>query len=141
MEEDRISNLPDGVLNHILSFLPTKSAVATVRLSRRWLHLWKHLSVLNFSDDSHEDFFKRFERFRSFALFVNGVLTLLCNPHGIQKMSLNCAYSLNYVNKFREYSVDTWVRAVIGPHLQELNLNLYAVEDDDYEYIREYISL
>jgi len=46
-------------------------------------------------------------------------------------MSLDCAYSLNYVDKFREYSVDTWVRAVIGPHLQELNLNLNSLEDED----------
>ena len=132
MEEDRISNLPDGVLNHILSLLPTNSAVATGRLSRRWRHLWKHLSVLNFSDDSHE-YVERLQakRFKKFALFVYSVLALLRNPRAIQKMTLNCAYSLNYVDKFREYSVDTWVRAVIGPHLQELNLDLNSLEDED----------
>ncbi|PNY12257.1 F-box/FBD/LRR-repeat protein [Trifolium pratense] len=120
-KEDRMTNLPDGVLNHILSFLPTKTTVSTARLSSRWRHLWKDISVLNFSDDSHEYNHQQSERFKSFAVMVNSVIALLHKPREVRKMTLECAHSLSD-DKFREYSVDTWVRAVIGPHLEKLNL-------------------
>ncbi|RHN71098.1 putative F-box domain-containing protein [Medicago truncatula] len=43
-ECDRVSSLPDSIICHILSFLPTKDTVATSILSKRWKPLW--LSVL-----------------------------------------------------------------------------------------------
>ncbi|CAN1770569.1 F-box/FBD/LRR-repeat protein At1g16930 [Linum perenne] len=49
---DRLSNLPDSVLHHILSFLSTKSAVQTTVLSRRWRCVWKHVSVIDIRGDS-----------------------------------------------------------------------------------------
>ncbi|CAO2141077.1 unnamed protein product [Urochloa humidicola] len=36
-----IDYLPDGVLEHILGFLPSQEAVRTSVLARRWRHLWK----------------------------------------------------------------------------------------------------
>ncbi|KAJ1275047.1 hypothetical protein BS78_05G106800 [Paspalum vaginatum] len=36
-----IESLPDGVLEHILGFLPSAEAVRTSLLARRWRHLWK----------------------------------------------------------------------------------------------------
>ncbi|XP_057429993.1 F-box protein At4g09920-like isoform X2 [Lotus japonicus] len=47
---DRISKLPDEVLCHILSFLPTEEAVTTILLSKRWRPLWPSLSTLDFDD-------------------------------------------------------------------------------------------
>ncbi|CAN0879084.1 Putative F-box/FBD/LRR-repeat protein At3g49040 [Linum grandiflorum] len=46
---DRLSNLPEAVIHHILSFLDIRSAVQTSVLSRQWRCAWKHLSVLDFS--------------------------------------------------------------------------------------------
>jgi len=129
-EEDRISNLPDDVLNHILSCLPTKTTVSTGRLSRRWRHLWKHLSVLNFVDISDEDVHQHSKLFKSFALLVNGVLAAFPGaPHTIEKFLLECAHS-RFEDKFRAYSVEMWVRAAIDLHPKELVLNLYSYGND-----------
>ncbi|KAL6658196.1 hypothetical protein ACP70R_003782 [Stipagrostis hirtigluma subsp. patula] len=38
---DGIDALPDGVLEHILGFLPAEEAVRTCVLARRWRHRWK----------------------------------------------------------------------------------------------------
>ncbi|CAD6254350.1 unnamed protein product [Miscanthus lutarioriparius] len=45
---DHISNLPDGALQHILSFLPAQGVVRTCVLAKRWRHMWKSTTVLRF---------------------------------------------------------------------------------------------
>lgn len=40
---DILSNLPDHVVAHIISFLPTNEAIRTSILSSRWKYLWKDI--------------------------------------------------------------------------------------------------
>ncbi|CAJ2663832.1 unnamed protein product [Trifolium pratense] len=127
--QDRISNLPDGLRSHVLSFLPTKTTVQTSILSKKWHHIWKHQSVLyftEFTEDYHlyEDK-QSDEQFKSFVVMVNSVLNLLHNPRAIRKMTLLllCFYTL-FEDKFRQYSVNNWIQSVIGPYLEELHLTL-----------------
>ncbi|XP_078148665.1 putative F-box/LRR-repeat protein At3g58880 [Carex rostrata] len=51
-EFDRISSLPDEMLQHILSLLGIRKAVQMSLVSKRWVSLWTSLSRLNF--DPHE---------------------------------------------------------------------------------------
>ncbi|RHN66133.1 putative F-box domain-containing protein [Medicago truncatula] len=50
--EDRLSNLPDSIIHHILSFLKTKEVFQTCVLSTRWIHLTKHLPFLKLCSES-----------------------------------------------------------------------------------------
>ncbi|KEH30748.1 putative F-box domain-containing protein [Medicago truncatula] len=45
---DIISDLPEGVLLHILSLLPIEDVVRTSVLAKKWRYLWTYLSVFDF---------------------------------------------------------------------------------------------
>ena len=65
--DDKLSDLPDCVLLHILSFLNTKYAVQTCVLSKRWKNLWKRLPSLRIG-------YSHFKDLRCFEYFVHGFL-------------------------------------------------------------------
>ncbi|MED6109938.1 hypothetical protein PIB30_038200, partial [Stylosanthes scabra] len=44
--EDRLSDMPNCILIHIMTFLTTKDVLCTSILSRRWKDLWKHVPSL-----------------------------------------------------------------------------------------------
>ncbi|XP_056863732.1 FBD-associated F-box protein At3g49020-like isoform X2 [Raphanus sativus] len=60
MKKDMISELPEALLLHILSSVPTKAVIATSVLSKRWRSLWKMLPKLElyFEHDSSEDVYR-----------------------------------------------------------------------------------
>ncbi|KAJ0231552.1 F-box domain-containing protein [Hirschfeldia incana] len=45
---DSISSLPDEILHHIFSFVPTNVAITTTVLSKRWRHVWCKIPYLSF---------------------------------------------------------------------------------------------
>ncbi|WJX87971.1 hypothetical protein P8452_70101 [Trifolium repens] len=122
---DRISSLPNSLLCHILSFLPTKTCVHTSLVSRKWRNFWKNLQVFDFSDNSSyvlnlytED---NEEQLMPFSVFVNTVLALRRSLI-VRKFSLDCYHSQH--DKLSNYSIDTWINIAIGPHLEEFHLTL-----------------
>ncbi|XP_068667671.1 F-box/LRR-repeat protein At4g14103-like [Aristolochia californica] len=50
-EADFITTLPEGILQHILSFVPTKTAVQASILSKTWRYHWVSVPYLYFDDD------------------------------------------------------------------------------------------
>ncbi|PNX73554.1 F-box family protein [Trifolium pratense] len=68
--QDRLSDLPDCVILHILSFLNAKHAVQTCVLSIRYENLWKRIPVLIL--DSSES---NFRTLKIFTEFVSNVLS------------------------------------------------------------------
>ncbi|AES63288.1 F-box/RNI/FBD-like domain protein [Medicago truncatula] len=52
---DRINSLLDDILIHILSSVPTKQAFVTSILSKRWIHLWLYVPVLELNEIRSKD--------------------------------------------------------------------------------------
>lgn len=114
---DRISKLPDSVLCHILSFLPTKHAVATSVLSTKWQFLWTN--ILNLDFDSSLCFNPRntenSKNKMSFPEFVTRVL-LLHNSRCIKTLRLKCGGSCE------RRHVDAWISTAISRNVEVLEL-------------------
>ena len=68
--EDRLSDLPDPILHHILSLLDTKQAFQTCILSTRWKNLPNHIPTLRLSSTG-------FNSFDSFIKSLSRILSLL----------------------------------------------------------------
>ncbi|KAK6158203.1 hypothetical protein DH2020_005517 [Rehmannia glutinosa] len=60
---DRISELPQPILHHILSFLSQKEAIKTCVLSNSWRYVWCTRPQIEFRDDPYKD---NKEKFMSF---------------------------------------------------------------------------
>ncbi|XP_078176802.1 putative FBD-associated F-box protein At3g50710 [Carex rostrata] len=81
-ESDMIDDLPDEMLQYILSFLGTKEAVQTsLLLKKRWMNLWTSLPSLNFNPnefvamDEHQlNFYESESLNEKFKGFVETVL-------------------------------------------------------------------
>ncbi|XP_056683074.1 putative FBD-associated F-box protein At5g56410 isoform X2 [Spinacia oleracea] len=121
---DKISGLPDDILCHILSFLPTKYAVATSVLSTRWKYIWTSVPILDFDASLHQEFYPYLNIYGSrdseitFQSFVNRVLLLNDIPQ-IQKFRLvyKCHYSAP--------PIYTWLHVAISRDISELELDFY----------------
>ncbi|KAG0530166.1 hypothetical protein BDA96_05G161900 [Sorghum bicolor] len=68
---DRISDLPDALLQHVLSLLPADQAVQTSVLARRWRHLWKGMPALRLVGPK-----TRFATAQDFDRFVNRLIAV-----------------------------------------------------------------
>ncbi|KAL1221926.1 putative F-box/LRR-repeat protein [Cardamine amara subsp. amara] len=80
---DIISDLPDSLICHILSFLPTKEAASTSVLAKRWKPLLAFVPNLDFDDSIYlhppMTYEQRRTNARSFMRFVDSVLALQGN--------------------------------------------------------------
>lgn len=144
---DRISALPNEVVGYILSLMPTKFAVRTTVLSKRWNNKWTCVPNLDFSD--LRDFCADYQGSDRFATFVSRVLyfrdsvdipkcsLLLFSPHDLSRVDdWVCAIVRRNVVEF-EFSFDICVETGESPFpiprsflmcktLRVLKLNLWA---------------
>ncbi|XP_058767182.1 F-box/FBD/LRR-repeat protein At1g16930-like [Vicia villosa] len=109
--KDRISDLPDALLLHILSFLNTKQAILTCILSTRWKNLWKYVPTLTLIGS-------QFTTIKIFTKFVSRILS-------IRNISTNL-YSLTFrSSKVTKPSlVETILNYAISHKVQLLDVSI-----------------
>ena len=122
---DRISSLPESLLCHILSFLPTKDSIATSILSTRWKLLWtlvpkldldsykistSELSLDDDDDDDVED-----ARAIMFAHVVSSVLAK-------QECGELQTFRLRWLYGWDGSHLDAWFRTAAARKVKELDL-------------------
>uniref|UniRef100_A0A5B6Z4A4 F-box domain-containing protein n=1 Tax=Davidia involucrata TaxID=16924 RepID=A0A5B6Z4A4_DAVIN len=116
-DSDRISKLPDMVLQHILSFLSTKYVVGTTILSKRWQNLWTSIPSLEFQE--WRSFKEKSPTHRKlFMNFVDRVL-LLRDFSNIQRFSLSC----NVLSD--ELRINAWMSAAVRRKVEEFHICLH----------------
>ncbi|XP_062197347.1 F-box/FBD/LRR-repeat protein At5g22660-like [Phragmites australis] len=70
--EDHISALPDALLQHLLSFLPSCQAVGMCVLARRWRHQWKSVPAMRITDVDSFQNVQQLNRFVDHLLLLGG---------------------------------------------------------------------
>ena len=112
---DRLSSLPEPLIIHILSFLPTKEAVATSILSPRWTYLWTSLPVFRFDDC---DFVGAEFGPQKFAKILYKFL-LQTEPNPIHH------FHLQIQNPISEASdITSWISVAVKRNIKYLSLHL-----------------
>ncbi|KAL4626304.1 hypothetical protein ACB092_05G086600 [Castanea dentata] len=120
-EVDRISNLPDPLICHILSFLPTKQSVATSTLLTRWKPLWTMVPALDFEDtDKPNPRYHGNKNRMTFIHFVCGVLAVR-KPVPLKIFRLQ----LISPNHSIHFHVRAWIYYAMGHGVEELDLKLF----------------
>ncbi|KAF8409355.1 hypothetical protein HHK36_005430 [Tetracentron sinense] len=123
VEYDRIMELPEPILHHILSFIPTRDVIRTSVLSKRWRFVWNSFPILDF--DCH-NFYGTYSPLPSSQIIEHFM--------NIIDKSLRCREPNTIIDKFRlvldefevefTHRVNKWIEFVVESNVKELDLNI-----------------
>uniref|UniRef100_A0A2N9INS0 RNA-directed DNA polymerase n=1 Tax=Fagus sylvatica TaxID=28930 RepID=A0A2N9INS0_FAGSY len=135
---DRISQLPQQIIHHILFFMPTKDAARTSALSKSWLQAWNslprfdlkhsdvtHYDPLNLSngeevDIDHEEMFSKFAKSVDETLLP---LQLYKAIIPLFKLSVTVWHD-KYASR-----IDNWLELAYRNHVQTLDLDIRSKDN------------
>jgi hypothetical protein len=112
---DMITDLPEGILLHILSLLSTKDAVRTSILAKKWRNIWTYLSDFYFRIDCprHDSNDQNQKDMSNFLLDLVG--RLICKFNRIERL---CVEIFNTVDADK-------VGSLISNRIERLTFTLY----------------
>jgi len=134
---DKISSLPDAILSRILSLIPTKEAVATSILSKRWIHLWKSVDNIDFSKVEVNDAVSNY-KFNEFmySVLVSHVTT---RSNFINSFDLNITYDETALASSTFHNITKWIDLLVQRRLNHLSLQIHVLDVgcpdvEDYQF-------
>ncbi|KAK6150468.1 hypothetical protein DH2020_015400 [Rehmannia glutinosa] len=143
-DEDIISSLPEHILYHILSFLPTKDAIKTSALSKTWNSAWKSFPIIIFDQYSFQDSRKHHKNLRKsvkdFCKYVQESINSRNNGDrtSIQKFQVTVNFYGRCSLVYRKY-LDNWLNFAIENNVKELVLANYRTsgknKDNRWRYV------
>ncbi|XP_026396394.1 putative F-box/LRR-repeat protein At4g15060 [Papaver somniferum] len=126
-EEDRISRLPDNLIHHIMSFNDMKYAVWTSLLSKRWIHVWKSLPILNFCRSSFSP--RKTKRFIEFVYFV----CIFRYDTNMQKFNVQWWDPESGIENKMIMNVNRWILFAVKRDVQEISIKIEFLRKSVYE--------
>ncbi|KAL8466527.1 hypothetical protein ACS0TY_035558 [Phlomoides rotata] len=125
---DRLSELPESLIHHVLSFLPMTDVVSTTILSKRWNNLWTTVPCLNFSYDFDSEKVNRAHS-HSVRNFVNRVLMFWRRTKILKfEIAIHNLYDLSFAGDF-----DLWVRFAVEYKVEDLSIDLSYLGVSNWE--------
>ncbi|XP_058204366.1 putative F-box/LRR-repeat protein At3g28410 isoform X1 [Rhododendron vialii] len=126
---DRISQLPEPIIHHILSLLPTEDAVCTNVLSKTWRRIWSTFPVFDFRlvdgkyFDKHgiEDWDAETSKDDFLSFVEESLKRRLVQDFSIDKFQMHILFgSLKSLTPW----MDRWLTIVTERNVKELDLNV-----------------
>lgn len=130
---DRISQLPEHIIHHILFFMPLKDAARTSTLSMTWRQAWNSLPRSDFrfsspnssysfvSEEEKAEFVEKTEQF--IKSVDEALLPLREQKKIIQRFSLR----MNLCDAIYDSCIDSWIELVNGNHIETLDLDILSM--------------
>lgn len=125
---DVISDLPDRVICHIISFLPTEQAVATSVLSKRWTHLWLSVPTLRLDVD-----LKHREALFCFNEFVYSVL-LARDSVKYKSCIMDIWYHNDDLSHIGFRNFIKWINHVVQRGVEHLEISTNMHDDHPFKF-------
>jgi hypothetical protein len=110
-----IEAMPDGILEHILGFLPAPESVRTCVLARRWRHLWRFATGMRVGCGSDDDFLTPVTERRE---FMDHVLL------GGESPLDTCEFKLGEFQHEDVPRVNHWLRHAVMRKVRVFSLNM-----------------
>ncbi|KAK9267064.1 hypothetical protein L1049_024013 [Liquidambar formosana] len=122
---DQISDLPEHILHHIMSFLPATDVNKTIILSRRFRSVWSSYPIIDLNDElllkSSGQYRSPEERINKFLNFLHVCLQFREPNTRIQKFTLRVTLcdAVQWDNR-----IDGWISFAVDHNVEELDLDI-----------------